>query len=151
MEMYINRKRLASAVTIHLLNKRDYHIYLLHRDYDSYYNSPWHWNDYIKINKNIELRNIHARTHEFDGLDLIGGLGGFAFRKYLYLSFDLYINDELIREYKACLSLNLGKNDFGYWEVENIDPDKDKINKEIPQWAVHQITAWVEKMRCKYN
>lgn len=140
MGMWINRERLASAVIIHLLNRRDYHIYLLHRDYDSYYDYPWHWNDHIKINKNIELLNIQAKTTD--------GLGSFSFMKYLYLSFCLYINDELIRIYEARLSLNPSKSDFGCWEVENICRDK---NKEIPQWAVHQIMTWVEMMRSKYN
>lgn len=143
--MYINRKRLASAVTIHLLNKRDYHIYLWRRYdgyYDSYYEYPWHWNDYIKINNNIELRSIHART--------LAGLGS-DYRQYLDLSFDLYIKDELIRKYEASLSLNRFMSDFGCWEVKNIDTDKNKINKEIPQWAVYKIVAWVEMMRSKYN
>lgn len=143
MGMYINRKRLASAVTIHLLNKRNYHIYLWRQYegyYDSYYDCPWSWNDYIKINNNIVLRSIHAKT--------LAGLGS-DYRQYLDLSFDLYINDELIRKYKARLSLNPARSDFGCWEVKNIDPDKNKINKEIPQWAVYKITAWVEKMRRK--
>lgn len=106
----INGNRFASAVMIHLLNKRNYHIYLWHQYdgyYDSYYDYPWHWNNYIKINTNIELRNIHAKTHKY------------LFGTYCKLSFELYINDELIRKYRAVLSLNQTKDDFGCWEVEN--------------------------------
>ena len=86
----INGNRFASAVMIHLLNKRNYHIYLWHQYdgyYDSYYDYPWHWNNYIKINTNIELRNIHAKTH-----------------KYLFGTY---------------CKLNQTKDDFGCWEVEN--------------------------------
>lgn len=145
MGMWINRNRLASAVTIHLLNKRNYHIYLWRQYegyYDSYYDYPWSWNDYIKINNNIVLRSIHAKT--------LAGLGS-DYRQHLDLSFDLYINDKLIRKYEASLSLNPARNDFGCWEVKSIYLDRDKANKEIPQWAVHQIMAWVEMMRNKYN
>lgn len=132
----INGNRFASAVMIHLLNKRNYHIYLWHQYdgyYDSYYDYPWHWNNYIKINTNIELRNIHAKTHKY------------LFGTYCKLSFELYINDELIRKYRAVLPLNQTKDDFGCWEVENTY----KRNKAIPQWAVYQIFQWIEKMRAK--
>lgn len=143
MGMWINRERLASAVIIHLLHRRNYHIYLLHRDYDSYIRYPWRCNYRIKINNNIELGTIHAKTHRCFGIH--------SSERFLHLRFNLYIKDKLIREYEATMSLSPSKSHFGYWEVENIDPDKDKINKEIPQWAVHQIMAWVEMMRSKYN
>ena len=119
----INGNRFASAVTIHLLNIRNYHIYLWRQYdgyYDSYYDYPWHWNNYIKINKNIELRNIHAKTHKYDV-------------------------SNIFRTYRAVLSLNQTKDDFGCWEVENTY----KRNKAIPQWAVDQIFQWIEKMRAK--
>ncbi|MCR1959895.1 hypothetical protein [Thomasclavelia cocleata] len=145
MKMWLNRKRLASAVTIYLLHKRDYHIYLWQRYngyYDFYYDCSWHWNDCIKINNNIKLCNIHAKT--------LAGLGS-DYRQWFDISFDLYINDEFIRKYEASLSLNPSKSDFGCWEVKNVNPDKDKINKDIPQWAVYKIVVWVETTRNKYN
>lgn len=132
MSLTINEHKLASAITMLLTQKRDYHTFLLANRY-AFFSSEYSPRLIrlvgIDINEEIRIRDINWQhnAHNF------------------CLEFSIAIDNKNIAQFFCMLNLNPKNNNFGCWSTRSV------IDKKVLQPYTSQIVSWYENIRNSYH
>lgn len=132
MSLTINERKLASAITILLTQKRDYHTFLLANRY-AFFSSEYSPRLIrlvgIDINEEIRIRDINWQHNAYN----------------FCLEFSIAIDNKNIAQFFCVLNLNPKNNNFGCWSTRSV------IGKKVLQPYTSQIVSWYENIRNSYH
>lgn len=132
--MKLNEERLASGITIWLIKKRQYHLWLSNHPFHL---DSWKYDRFIRINEHIFIRDLKAHT---DGNNPCAPCS-------FYLEFIVEIDNQSVSYYQCFLDTDKKSRNFGNWKVYKKSISSQYDNKSISGGNLFSIIRWYEKMR----